>query len=446
MVDESKIDLLTKLHDLCTTIEDGVDYLAENQDNVQVKEDIKAGAAALKSYLSDDSEGLLESFDAVLSTSPLRINELRLSANKLSNALDEAVSKAIVDTIKESAYITKSIAEKIFNFFDCASHTNAFVYQMLFDACAKSSVSAPKEAFEYTMKLLEEQPGILSGEAAAHPGYVYRPSEQQTFDRCPICGGEGIPYYRALSYFMSDFSYPDLPVKLWMKCNSCKNLYTWKFPREYLEQSKHQQVITPRTDRFLSSVMQANGGSLSLWGDILNRLRAYSSGNTLLEVGVGRGELISVALEMEYEVDAVEINVESAQAVSDMLNIPVFAANFLEFNPHKTYSYIIMGDVIEHVADPEAALKNAYQLLDVHGVLWLSTPNSQSSFSRMMKFNDPMWMEPHHVTYFYGGGLRSLAEKCGFVIREYSVSHRYNGSMELILTKKPPCSKSWEQN
>ena len=44
-------------------------------------------------------------------------------------------------------------------------------------------------------------------------------------------------------------------------------------------------------------------------------------------------------------------------------------------------------------------------------------------------------MEPYHISYFSFAGLRALAEKCGFTVREYQVSNRYNGSMELILTK-----------
>ena len=95
-----------------------------------------------------------------------------------------------------------------------------------------------------------------------------------------------------------------------------------------------------------------------------------------------------------------------------------------------------MGDVIEHVTDPEKALRNAYDLLEEDGVLWLSTPNFESSFSRMMKFHDPMWLEPYHISYFNRAGLEALASKCGFILREYSVSQRYNGSMELILTKR----------
>lgn len=118
-----------------------------------------------------------------------------------------------------------------------------------------------------------------------------------------------------------------------------------------------------------------------------------------------------------------------------MLNVPIWNGDFLNYSSEKKYSIITMGDVIEHVSSPEAALKNAYELLEEDGVLWLSTPNYESAFSRMLKFNDPMWCEPHHITYFSYIGLANLAEKCGFKVVDYQICSRYNGSMELILVK-----------
>ena len=52
-----------------------------------------------------------------------------------------------------------------------------------------------------------------------------------------------------------------------------------------------------------------------------------------------------------------------------------------------------MGDIIEHVTNPKAALKKAHSLLKETGVLWLSTSNYNSSFTRMMKLKDAMWKE-----------------------------------------------------
>lgn len=294
----------------------------------------------------------------------------------------------------------------------------------------------PQEAFDWTIRAMEEHPELLSGEQATHSDYFYRASEQRIFHRCPICGGEGTPYYRAMAYFMSDFAYPHLPAKLWMRCGSCGNLYTWKYPEELLTQADHPALIQPDLKKRLTAVCATNGTILSIWSTVLNKLRGYTTGRDLLEVGIGEGCLLAVALEMGYKPDAVEIVRESAQEVADILGIPIWNGDFLDYHPDKKYSVMIMGDVIEHVTDPERALRNAYDLLAEDGVLWLSTPNFEGSFTRMLKFNDPMWLEPYHISYFSFRGIQALAEKCGFAVREYQVSNRYNGSMELVLTKE----------
>ena len=94
-----------------------------------------------------------------------------------------------------------------------------------------------------------------------------------------------------------------------------------------------------------------------------------------------------------------------------------------------------MGDVIEHVKDPTKALQKAAEMLNDDGILWISTPNYESSFSRLKKFTDAMWCEKNHITYFSYITFSALLENCGFEILEYNVSERYNGSMELFVRK-----------
>lgn len=332
-------------------------------------------------------------------------------------------------------YTENDFAKELFKFCCEAPNTGSSTL-FIVNLINKLKFSTEREKFEFLMGIVEKNPAIFMREGMPHPDYVYKPSAQRTFEKCPICGGTGEPYHCASSYRMTNFDYPFQPFKLWMKCDSCKNLYSEQFPEEFLALSTHQEEIVPSEDHEAAVSGITNARILTIWSDILNKLRKYTNKKTLLEVGIGNGELLSVALEMGYEPNAVEIVEESAQKVSNILGIPIHCGDFLSFKPDKTFSVIIMGDVIEHVTAPEAALKSAYSLLDDDGVLWLSTPNYESSFTRLKKFTDPMWLEPYHITYFNYSGLDALLEKCGFEVREYSVSGRYNGSMELIITKK----------
>ena len=250
---------------------------------------------------------------------------------------------------------------------------------------------------------------------------------------CPICGGSGVPYHAGLSARMQNFDTLFLPVKLWMKCQECGNLYSRYFPTEFLQLGAAPKVLWPTSDHMVTR--QVNAESLHIWCNILNKIRNYTIGTSLLEVGVGQGHLIAVAQEMGYDVTAVELIEDDAQQTADLLELPVICGDFLHLEEDHQVDIITMGDVIEHLQRPIEGLIKAHTLLKNGGILWLSTPNFESSFSKMMKALDPMWCEPYHITYFSRKGLVPLLEKVGFELLEYTVSNRYNGSMELLFRK-----------
>lgn len=431
-MDAEKIERYGSLLALAEKLSQALNVLAEAPEDEQALEEVSCSFGTLQPYLSGElSYRILYLF----SGAEIEPEDLRKAGRRLFNEVAESTCQFLIESVSSCTYVEQGEADKLFLLWDKIPHTAAKVYQGIFDCCVKASVSAPVQAFEHMLRIFEEQPGLLSGEGNPHPDYVYRPSEQHTFDQCPICGGTGEPYYNAFAYQMADFCYPHLPAKLWMKCGSCGNLYTWKYPKELLKYSEVEQMVVPDPTKKLTAILETDGMSLSIWSNVLNKLRTYTNGTELLEVGIGQGELLAVALEMGYQPDAVEIVPSIAHRVSDILGIPIWCGDFLHYAPDKTYSIITMGDVIEHVTDPEKALRNAYGLLRDDGVLWLSTPNFESSFSRIKKFYDPMWTEPYHISYFNRVGIEALAAKCGFTLREYCVSQRYNGSMELILTK-----------
>lgn len=363
------------------------------------------------------------------------LHQIQEKASQFFCCAMEELIKKMFDEVKAAEQISKEDSEVFFEFFEQIPRTTSQIGNLIFMVCEGCSFTNPQKSFDWTMKLFEENPTMLSGPTSAHPGYVYRKSEQRIFDKCPICGGSGHPFHRDFTFFQKDFSYPALPAKLWMHCEECGNLYTRKFQEAYLKQAEYMHCIQPEPEKYWTTVEKTSPLSLALWSEVLERLQKFSDGSTLLEVGVGRGELIAVALELGYDVDAVELNPETAQKAANLLGIPVWNCDFLKYNTEKRYSRIIMGDVIEHVSSPEAALKNAYRLLEDEGVLWVSTPNFDSAYSRFLKFDDPMWREPNHISYFSYAGLVKLAEKCGFKAVDYQISKRYAGSMEVIFVK-----------
>lgn len=303
----------------------------------------------------------------------------------------------------------------------------ALGYFYLARMCKKTM---PVESYFAANKAFEINPDLytlIELPYRANPIAV-KPAQQMIQEACPICGQECVPYYNAVQFFAINYESFFAPSKLWMKCENCGTLHAYNFP--VLEQqdfvgcdtSEESAAIEPR---YL----------LQIPSRILNRILQYTDAQTLLDVGIGNGELLSVGAEFGLEVEGVEIALKEAHKVREGLGITVHCCDFLQFETDKKYDIITMGDVIEHVSNPVMALQKAYDLLAEEGVLWLSTPNYNSAFSMYHKFSDPMWNEPWHFTYYSREGMLAILADIGFVCKQYDVSERYNGSMELILKK-----------
>lgn len=261
-----------------------------------------------------------------------------------------------------------------------------------------------------------------------HPSYnyVYKEVEEYNIKTCPLCDQESKPYYCAEPVFSIDYAHYFNPFRVWMHCSACDHIFAFNYPINLsnLISEDASVVMTPRTSR------------LPLTGDKLKGILKYAKGNKLLDVGVGGGELLAVANEFMLEVTGIELMEKQAQYISNLLGVKVFSCDFLEFSSIEKFDIIALGDVLEHVTDPKKAIRNADDLLSDDGLLWISTPNFRSAYSQLVKFDDPMWKECWHLNYFSYYSLKTLLENNNFKILDYKMSHHYNGSMEVIATKK----------
>lgn len=371
-----------------------------------------------------------------ISSNQFTFESISNEINLIDQVLETVFIEHIVNEILSSEELLAKQAFSLLMFIErCSCNIDYIKPSLYLKLSLAIQESNPSESFIYMIKAFELEPD-LEKKINGIKNYKFDKNDEQIyFENCPVCNSEfGDPYFNAFSYLMSNFSAPFLPAKLWIKCNNCNNLYTYAFPKQYTSLSESLELIKPQSEN--NNTISEYVSNLSTWSEILNKLSKYSSGKDILEVGIGNGEFIAVALEMNYDIECIEILKGLAQKISNILNINIYCCDFLKFNISKKYSIITMGDVIEHVTDPTAALNKAYKLLEDDGVLWISTPNYQSSFSRLRKFSDAMWNEPTHITYFNYNTFSSLLSSCGFEVVEYLTSNRWNGSMELIVKKK----------
>ena len=433
IMEQQQTELILTM-ELSMSVRESMEYLVSNgYTDERIKDTVDAAKVLSKRYKNCDKDYQL--YDKFSTNMSIRSNESYDSFIIWWDTLNDYIMLDICKIGKDLSTFSAEFAKTLLIFISNINMTNHPDNSPIFTFIQACGATLPEETFFAAMAYLTANPAALNG-LIKDNSYIYSPDDAQVeFTECPICGGIGEAYFSSCSLVMPNFVRPYLPQKLWMKCNSCTNIYTRFFPAESLALADNHQMVQPQSQD--ATTAKVDTSILAIWCDIIKSMANNSDNKdkTLLEVGIGTRELLAVAFEMGYDVDTVEILESSAQMVANTLNLPIACEDFLKFTPDKKYAFIVMGDVLEHVVDPVAALNHAHSLLLDDGVIWLSTPNYESAFSRLNKFDDAMWKETQHLTYFSYKGLEDILYQCDFEVIDYSVSRRYNGSMELLLKK-----------
>lgn len=79
----------------------------------------------------------------------------------------------------------------------------------------------------------------------------------------------------------------------------------------------------------------------------------------------------------------------------------------------ETFEVIVIGEVIEHVADPGGLLRNAAAMLEAGGRIVLTTPNPYALHRVWQGVRNKPQESADHVTLFAPTHLYELAQRCG---------------------------------
>ncbi len=135
----------------------------------------------------------------------------------------------------------------------------------------------------------------------------------------------------------------------------------------------------------------------------------------LLDLGCWVGFLpAEVAKVRGWGAVGVEPSRFAAAYARERLGVHVIEAPLLEAELEAgSFDAVFMGDVIEHLVDPHAALARVRQLLRPGGVLGLALPDAGSRVARVL---GRRWWSviPTHVQYFTRASLVALLGRSGF--------------------------------
>lgn len=158
-------------------------------------------------------------------------------------------------------------------------------------------------------------------------------------------------------------------------------------------------------------------------GNLLQRIKRDKSGGCFLEIGCAGGAFLNAARAAGFDVHGVEFSDEAAQFARTRFGLDVRTGDIQSVNlPSETYDVVFMGDVLEHLTDPVAALREINRAMKTGGVLVILCPmQTNTLFSRLgfllygaIGKKATVALPPYHVFEYRPRSLAGLVRRCGF--------------------------------
>jgi len=221
--------------------------------------------------------------------------------------------------------------------------------------------------------------------------------------RCPACGYEG-----------PEASYPSIePGYEILTCPDCGFGRTWPpVPQGEIGRWYPEQYYGKENVRFNAVFERMIRWFRKRRADVLhNRVPR----GPVLDVGCGRGMMLSYMRELGYEAHGLELSETAAHHARKVLKLEVSAGDFLT-SPHEKnrYNAVIFCHTLEHFANPSASIARAYELLKPGGVLWIAVPNFGSWQARLF---GRYWFHvdaPRHYFHFTVKSLDAILQRHRF--------------------------------
>jgi 2-polyprenyl-3-methyl-5-hydroxy-6-metoxy-1,4-benzoquinol methylase len=180
---------------------------------------------------------------------------------------------------------------------------------------------------------------------------------------------------------------------------------------------------------------------------------AVGSDNRVLEVGCSSGYLSRPLADRRNTVIGIELDAEAAheaEAYCERVLVGDVESMDLQFEPG-SFDVVLLGDVIEHLRDPVAALARLRPVLRAGGRLVLSTPNIANWAIRLSllggrwRYADRGILDRTHTHLFTRATLQEAIEAAGYVVDRIDFtapvpgnSDAFDAAARLVASLRPP--------
>jgi 2-polyprenyl-3-methyl-5-hydroxy-6-metoxy-1,4-benzoquinol methylase len=144
----------------------------------------------------------------------------------------------------------------------------------------------------------------------------------------------------------------------------------------------------------------------------------FKKPGTVLDIGCGLGELLSVFQDNQWICTGIEFNEFAATYARETFNLNIVNRSIYDFDKEDKYDLIMLWGVLEHFYDPIKILKKINELLKDDGLLVLEVPSGDSVLVRYFEENpqsvDRIIEGDRHIMLFSVRGFMEMTAKAGF--------------------------------
>ncbi len=155
-----------------------------------------------------------------------------------------------------------------------------------------------------------------------------------------------------------------------------------------------------------------------------NLVALNSHTRRLLDVGCHIGVMVELAQQSGWEAWGVEPSTWAAEQARSR-GLKVVTGTLADAKLDECYFDVVtMWDVIEHLTDPAAEMRQVHRVLKRGGIFAIHTIDIESLFARLMGKRWP-WLMEMHLYYFSPRTLGRMLEKLGFQVVRSSAQGRF---------------------
>ncbi|MDD5034712.1 MAG: class I SAM-dependent methyltransferase [Methylococcaceae bacterium] len=243
----------------------------------------------------------------------------------------------------------------------------------------------------------------------------------EALQECVACGGKTIRFWRS-----KRFQYTESQNQEEFRIYRCARCHTgflnrpphrqwlnsiYRYSGQALTRPISLDEVLAREARFPNCKLDAQ--RMAHQSDQLNE----SGNKKALDIGSGFGFYTQALRRLGYRTVSInpgQYENEVFKKLTGMEAIPVMIEDFEDAGQ---FGVVMMSQVLEHLLEPEQAIKKASGLLAPGGILACAVPNFASLAVKLLgtKDNACLWV-PEHVNYFTHEGLMALLEQNGFKV------------------------------